>query len=172
MKAQGMCAERSPDAISATCGKASLEPLHQTLRARPLKGGVFHRRALPPPVVRRQAAASASCAIDRRREQVLRKTPAAANGQESKIRAREIRTSGATAGQPSAPLRPCRPSVLRRWSAVHLRALRRRDRTPLPRRGRAHNHPRPPAQRREEVARYREAAASAKSSGSPPTNGP
>jgi hypothetical protein len=67
MKARGMCAERSPDAISETCGKAGLPP-HQTLWARPMKGGVVRRPAFPAPVAGRQAAASASCAIDRRRE--------------------------------------------------------------------------------------------------------
>jgi len=121
----------------------------------------------PAPVARRQAAESANCATAHRRERLLRKSCAAVNGQESKLRAREIRTSGASAGQPSAPLRPCRPSVLRQWSAAHLRVLRRRDRAPLPRRVRDHYRPRPALPHRE-VARHREPAAGAKSSGNRP----
>ncbi len=75
------------------------------------KGGVFHRPALPALMARRQAAASASCAIDRRREQLLPKSRAAANGQESKIRAREIRTSGAPSQRPSAVERGPSPGL-------------------------------------------------------------
>jgi hypothetical protein len=211
MKAQGMCAERSPGVISATCGKAGPEPPHQMPRTRPVKRGVFHRPELPAnadramrrrpaesssaaggkgaalrsatgavggrgiflgakaptPVGRRQAAvsaaASANCATARRRERLLRKSRAAANGQESKVRAREIRVSAASAGHSSAPLRPCRPSVLRRWSAVRLQALRPHDRALLPRRGRDHNRPQPPARHlREEVARPPEAITGAR----------
>ena len=131
---------------------------------------MVRRPALPAPVARRQAAASASCAIDRRREQLLRKSRAAANGQESKVRVREIRApQRANEGQPSARLQPRRLNVLRRRSeVVRLRALRPRDRALLPLWGRDRNRPQPPAQRREEVARPREVAAGAKSSGSRP----
>ena len=204
MKARGMCAARSPDAIRATCGKAGQEARYQTPRARPVKRGVcrrpaqpasanraIHRRAesssaagemgvdlwsvvggrgillganrAPAPMARRQAAESANCATAHRREQLLRKSCAAANGQESKVRAREIRAPNA--GQPSAPLQPRRPNLLWRRGAVHLQALRPRDRALLPPRGRDRNRPQP-AQHREEVARYRETAAGAKSSGS------
>jgi hypothetical protein len=137
---------------------------------------VVHRLAHPAParVARRQAAASAaasaSCATARRRGRLLRKSHAAANDQESKVRAREIRASeaGASAGRRSIPLPPRRPNVLQRQSAVRLQALRRRDREPLPLRGRDHNRLQQPEQRREEVARLREVAAGAKSSGSRP----
>jgi hypothetical protein len=208
MKARGTCAERSLGEISATCGKAGLEPLHQTPQTRSGKGDARRRPAhpasagrairrpaqsssvagemgvdswsvvggrgillganrAPAPMARRQAAESANCATAHRRERLLRKSCAAVNGQESKLRAREIRTSGASAGQPSAPLRPCRPSVLRQWSAAHLRVLRRRDRAPLPWRGRDHNRLRLALHRRE-VARHREAAAGARNNGSRP----
>jgi len=122
----------------------------------------------PAPVARRQAAESASCATARRRERLLRKSRAAANGQESKVRAREIRARRVNAGQPSAPLQPRRPNLLWRQGAVRLQAVRPRDRALLPPRGRDRNRPQPPAQHREEVARHREAAAGAKSSGSRP----
>jgi len=65
MKARGMCAERSPDAISETCGKAGLPP-HQTLWARPMKGGVVRRPAFPAPVTGRQAAAMRELQIEAR----------------------------------------------------------------------------------------------------------
>jgi hypothetical protein len=212
MKAQGMCADRSPDAISATFGKAGQEARCQTPRARPVKRGVCRRPAhpasadrairrpaewssaaggmgvdlwsvvggrgillganrAPAPVARRQAAVSANCATAHRRERFLRKSRAAANGQESKVRVREIRAQRANAGQRSAPLQPRRPNLLWRQSAVRLQAVRPRDRALLPPRGRDHNRPQPPAQRREEVARYREAAAGEKSSGSRPATG-
>src|SRR5262249_32984320 len=131
-------------------------------------------RPAPAPVARRQAAASAaasaSCATARRRERLLRKSRAAANDQESKVRAREIRASGAgtSAGRRSVPLPPRRPSGLQPQSAVRLPALRLRARAALPPRGRDHNHHDQPEQRREVVARHRAAAAGAKSSGNRP----
>ena len=163
--------------MSASCatGKEGLEPLHQTRRAHPGKGGVLHRlaRLAPAPAARRQeapsAAASASCATARRRERLRRRSSAAANGQDSKVRVREIRAPRSNAGQPSAPLQPRRPNVLWRRDAVRLQALRPRDRGLLPPRDRDRNRLQPQAQRREEVARHREAAAGAKSSGSQPT---
>src|SRR5712671_1841206 len=206
MKAQ---AERSPDAISATYGKAGPEARYQTPRARPVKRGVCRRQAhpasadrairrpaessraagemgvdlwsvaggrgiflganrAPAPVARRQAAESANCATAHPRERLLRKSCTAANGQESKVRAREIRAPRANAGQPSAPLQPRRPNLLWRQGEVRLQAVRPRDHALLPPRGRDRNRPQPPAQHREQVARHREAAAGAKSSGSRP----
>jgi hypothetical protein len=139
---------------------------------------VVHRLARPAParVARRQlaasAAASASCATALRRGRLLRKSRhAAANDQESKVRAREIRASGmgASVGQRSVVLPPRHLSVLQRQSAVRLSALRPRDRAVLPPRGHDHNRPRQREQRPAEVAHHREAAvAGGKSSGSRP----
>ena len=125
MKAEEMCGgERNPDGISAASGKAGLQPPRQTPRSRRAKGGVVHKSALPAPapVARRPAAASvavsASCATGRRRERLLRKSRAAANGPDSKVR--EIRAPRANAGQPSGLLQPRRPNFRWRGSVVHL----------------------------------------------------
>jgi hypothetical protein len=80
----------------------------------------------------------------------------AADGQDSKVRVREIRAPRPNAGQHSAPLQPRRLNVLWRKGAVRLQARRPRDRARLLPRGRDRNRRQPPAQRREEVARYRE----------------
>jgi hypothetical protein len=81
----------------------------------------------------------------------------------SEIESQGPRNQGAEGqrGERSAPLLPRRPNLLWRQGAVRLQALRPRDRALLPR-----NRPQPLEQSREEVARYREAAAGAKSSGS------
>jgi hypothetical protein len=140
-------------------------------RAQAGKGGVVPKlvHLSLAPVARRQAAASAvvrpSCATARPREWLLRRSRAAASGQEAKVKVREVSPPRASAGQPSAPLRLCRRNVLQRRSVVRLQALRRRDRALLLRRGRDRNRRQPPVQHREEVARHREAAAGAKNSG-------
>ena len=123
-------------------------------------------RALAP-VAQRQAAVS--CATARRRERLLLKSRAAANDRGSKVKAREIRASAAaSAGQPRAPVRPCRPSILQRRSAARLQALRAHDRAHLQQRGHDHNRLQPPAQRRrEEVARPQEAVAGARNDSRP-----
>jgi len=186
MKAQ---AERSPDAISATYGKAGPEARYQTPRARPVKRGVCRRQAHPASADRaiRRPAESSSAAgemgvdlwsvaggrgiflgANRAPARLLRKSCTAANGQESKVRAREIRAPRANAGQPSAPLQPRRPNLLWRQGEVRLQAVRPRDHALLPPRGRDRNRPQPPAQHWEQVARHREAAAGARNNGSRP----
>jgi hypothetical protein len=132
---------------------------------------VVHRlvRLAPAPVARRQAAASAvvppTCATARPRERLLRKSRAAASGQEAKVKVREVSSPRASVHQPSAPLRLCRRNVLLQRSLACLQALRRRDRALLLRRGRDRNRRQPPVPRREQVARHREAAAGAKNRG-------
>lgn len=120
-------------------------------------------QAAPP-----QAAANASCPTARRRGQLRRGNRAAASGQGSKVRVREIRGPRANAGPHSGPLQRRRLKRPWREDEARLQAFRLRDRARLPP-GRAdRNRPQPPAQRREEVAPHREAqAAGAKSRGSP-----
>jgi hypothetical protein len=147
------CADRAmwrPDLIDAAVRKDVCLTNAKDERGIPMGGS-------QAPAARRQAAArepaNANSATGRR-SPLLRKSRAAANGQESKVRCRKVRASAASAAQPSGLFRPRRPSVLRRQSAFLPGASTLQDRALRKRPDRNRPRPaRPPegATRRREV---------------------